>query len=166
MTLGEVILMGTAGSMPSASIPGRLYFTTDTLQIFYDTGSDWDNVSPVPPNGSVLGCTFNGGGSALTSALSTFIEIPYDCTINSWSLLADTSGDVSVDIRTGSFSGYPTVSSIVASAPPTLSSAQKASSSTLTGWTTSLNAGDVIVFYLSSVSTITQLAVQLQVTRS
>lgn len=114
----------------------------------------------------ILGCTFVNGGSALSDDMELFFQIPFDCTINSWSLLADTSGDVSVDIRTGSFSGYPTVSSIVASAPPTLSSAQKASSSTLTGWTTSLSAGDVIVFYLSSVSTITQLAVQLQVTRS
>ncbi|HEY1804955.1 MAG TPA: hypothetical protein VGG45_10795 [Terracidiphilus sp.] len=34
-------------SRPSPSIVGRLYFTTDTQQIFYDTGSAWDNVTPV-----------------------------------------------------------------------------------------------------------------------
>lgn len=45
-SLGNVILMGTEASMPTASIPGRTYYTTDTLQIFRDNGSGWDNVTP------------------------------------------------------------------------------------------------------------------------
>lgn len=162
-TVAQMVLYGTESAMPSASIPGRQYYTSDTQQVFRDNGTSWDNVTP--SSGGVLGCTFNGGGSALSSGLSAFIEIPWDCTIDSWSLLADASGSASVDVRTGSFGSYPTVSSIVASAPPSLSSAQSGQSSTLTGWTTTLTAGDVLVFYLTSVSTIEQLAVQLQVTR-
>jgi len=45
-TLASVILEGTDASKPSPSIPGRLYFTTDTDLIYYDTGSAWTAVGP------------------------------------------------------------------------------------------------------------------------
>jgi hypothetical protein len=45
-TLASVILTGTAASMPTASIPGRLFFTTDTQQVFRDSGTAWVNVTP------------------------------------------------------------------------------------------------------------------------
>src|SRR5262249_3230986 len=48
-TLGQMILDGVASAMPSASIVGRLYFTSDTQQIFRDNGSSWDNVTPTLP---------------------------------------------------------------------------------------------------------------------
>jgi hypothetical protein len=52
-TLAQVIIEGLAASMPSASIPGRLYFTTDTLQIFYDTGTAWNNVTPTSSSSAI-----------------------------------------------------------------------------------------------------------------
>jgi len=44
-----MIQEGLASAMPSASIPGRLYFTSDTQQIFRDNGATWDNVTPTIP---------------------------------------------------------------------------------------------------------------------
>lgn len=32
--------------MPAAGIPGRLYYTSDTTQVFRDNGASWDNVTP------------------------------------------------------------------------------------------------------------------------
>jgi hypothetical protein len=45
-TLSQVILYGTAASMPAAGSAGRLFFTTDTKQVYEDSGSAWVNVSP------------------------------------------------------------------------------------------------------------------------
>jgi hypothetical protein len=45
-TLGQVILEGTDASKPAASIPGRLFFTTDTSLIYYDNGTAWVTVGP------------------------------------------------------------------------------------------------------------------------
>lgn len=56
-TLADVVLTGTAASMPTASIPGRIFYTTDTLQIFRDNGTSWDNVTPT--------------GSGLTNPMAT-----------------------------------------------------------------------------------------------
>jgi hypothetical protein len=57
-TLSSVILQGIASALPSFGIAGRLYFTTDTLQIFHDTGTAWSNVTPA-------------GGAGLTNPMST-----------------------------------------------------------------------------------------------
>jgi len=45
-TLASVIMEGLDASKPAASIPGRLYFTTDTDLIYYDTGTAWEEVGP------------------------------------------------------------------------------------------------------------------------
>jgi hypothetical protein len=53
---------------------------------------------------------------------------------------------------------------ITASAKPTLSSANKATDSTLTGWTTSVTAGDTFGFKVDSVTSCTRVALTLGVT--
>jgi hypothetical protein len=55
------------------------------------------------------------------------------------------------------------VTSITGSAKPTLTAASKATSTTLTGWSTSLAAGDVLVFNVDSASTVEQLYIVLDV---
>lgn len=45
-TLASVVEYGTLASRPSASIPGRVYYTSDTSQIFRDNGTTWDDVTP------------------------------------------------------------------------------------------------------------------------
>ncbi|HEV8189515.1 MAG TPA: hypothetical protein VGP83_17300 [Pyrinomonadaceae bacterium] len=56
-TLQQVILMGTASAMPAASMPGRLYFTSDTQQVFRDSGTAWVDVTP-----GVTGASGPAGG--------------------------------------------------------------------------------------------------------
>lgn len=109
----------------------------------------------------------NGGGSALTatSAFDAYVQCEYGCTITANTVLADQSGSVQIAITKSTYSGFPgSLASIVASAPPTLSTAQKSTDSTLTGWTTSVAAGDVLKFSLTSVATITFCQLALTVT--
>lgn len=60
-TLSSVILEGLAGAIPAASIAGRLYFTTDTLHVFRDSGTAWVDVTP--------------GGAGLTNPMTTAGDI-------------------------------------------------------------------------------------------
>jgi len=107
----------------------------------------------------------DGGGAALTTGSKGFIEVPFACTVQQVTLLADQSGSVVIDIKKSTFSGFPTTSSIVASAPPTISSAQKSQDATLTGWTTTISAGDILEYSVSSASTITRVTISLKVTK-
>jgi parallel beta-helix repeat protein len=110
--------------------------------------------------------TFDGQNTPIAAGSKVYLsDIPVAGTILSWTLLADQSGSVSVDLWKCTYAaGPPTISNtIIASAPPALSSAQKATSSTLTGWTTAVAVGDMMAAYITSASTITKLSITVRV---
>ena len=138
---------------------------------FTDLESEVDSleseVDSLPSPVGKMGLIIDGSGSVLGTGLKAYVDVPYDCTIDSWSIYADQVGSAVVDVWKTDYANYPPVDgdSITASALPTLTSAIKAESSTLTGWTTSVSQGDIMGFNLDSVSTVTWLALSLRVTK-
>lgn len=110
----------------------------------------------------------DGGGSTITTGIKGDLEIPFDCTINRVTMLADQSGSIVVDIWKDAYGNYPPTGadSITASAKPTISSATKAQDTTLTGWSTAITAGQTLRFNVDSVTTIQRVALILKITRS
>ena len=110
----------------------------------------------------------DGGGSVITTGVKPYLEIPYDCTINSVTMLADQSGSAVVDIWVDTYANYPPTDadSITASAVPTITTDTDSQDSTLTGWTTSLSKGSIIGYNVDSASTITFLTISLKVDKS
>ena len=115
---------------------------------------------------ATLGAVIDGAGSVPATGSKGYIRVPWPCTITMWTIIADISGSCAFTVKAGTWAIPPSTSSIVASAKPTLTSAQAATSSTLTGWTTALNQGDVVEFNLDSVTTCTRIILELQVTKS
>lgn len=109
----------------------------------------------------------DGGGSAITTGVKGFIEIPWNATVNRATVVCDQSGSIVVDIWQDTYANFPPTDadSITASAPPTLSTAQASQDSTLTGWTTSLTAGSIVGYNVDSVSTVELCTVSLKVTK-
>jgi hypothetical protein len=104
-----------------------------------------------------FGVTIDGNGGVITVGQRGYITVPYNGTISDWQMVADRTGSCLIDITKSTFAGFPTQTSITGSAPVSMSSAQKASSSILTGWNTTITAGDVYGFTLISASLITRL---------
>jgi hypothetical protein len=113
-----------------------------------------------------VGVTIDGSGSVIATGVKGYIQVPYNATITKVTMLADQSGSIVVDIWKDTYANYPPVNadSITAAAPPTISGATKSEDSTLTGWTTSITAGDVLGFNVDSATTITRLTLQLELT--
>jgi hypothetical protein len=109
--------------------------------------------------------TFNMIGTADEQA---WVQVPYNCTITSYELTADQSGSIVIDLWKDTYANFPptVADTITASAKPTLSSAQKATDSTLTGWTKTLSAGDYILANVDSASTLAKAVLTINVTRS
>lgn len=109
---------------------------------------------------------FSGAGSPILSGYAGDVSIPFACTIVESSLVADQTGSIVIGVSKSSYAGFPgSLTSIVASAPPTLSAAQKSTDSTLTGWTTSVAANDVLRFSVTSASSVTNVTLSLKVKR-
>ncbi|MFA6065240.1 MAG: hypothetical protein WCW44_01255 [archaeon] len=130
--------------------------------IFRENGTD---VSVNELSTQSFGVTIDGGSSAITTGVAGYVQIPYDCIIKSWTLLADQSGSIVLDVWKSAYANSPptVANTITASAKPTLSSVQKNTDSTLTGWTTSVSAGDVIGFNIDSAATVTKVTLSIKV---
>lgn len=118
---------------------------------------------------AAVGYTINGNSAPIaTGVAGVGLRVPFACTINSVTLQADVSGSIVMDIWKDSYANYPptVADSICASAKPTITSATKSEDTTLTGWTTSIAAGDILYFNVDSCSTITNVVLTLKVTKT
>jgi len=111
----------------------------------------------------------DGGGSAIATGIKGDIELPFAGTITSVRLLADQSGSIQVDIWKDTYANFPPDNddSITdAGTSPAISGATKAEDATLTDWTTTFSAGDIIRINADSVTTIERCTVSIRGYRS
>jgi hypothetical protein len=133
------------------------------------------NCTGLPPAGvtaplktALINFIIDGGGAVPGTGIKGDLEVPFACTITASRIVADVSGSAVVDIWKDTYANFPPVDgdSITASATPILSSAIKNQDTTLTGWTTSIAAGDWLRFNLDSVTTCKIITVTLTVTKT
>lgn len=108
----------------------------------------------------------DGGGAPILTGVAGDLWIPFACTINQVVMLADQSGSIVVDIWADEYANFPpdNSDSITSATPPTISATTKSSDSTLSGWTTSIAAGDTLRFNVDSASTVQRVTLSLKVT--
>jgi len=114
-------------------------------------------------SGGSLGITLSGSGGTITTGSKGYARMPRAGTITSWTLVGDqASGSIVVDVKRSTYAGFPTTTSIAGTDLPTISSAQKATDSTLTGWgSTSLAQGDIIEFVVNSCTAFTFITLSI-----
>lgn len=112
-----------------------------------------------------FGGSFDGGGVALTSGKTTYVTVPFACTIAAYNILVDT-GTVSFDIwKVATGTAIPTVGNTIISGSSYLAiSTGTALHSTTTSsfTTTTVAANDILGFNLQAVTsaTVAQLVIQ------
>jgi hypothetical protein len=158
--------IGWSGSAGGGSGSGTVTSITAGTGLSGGTITNSGTIAALPITVNIGG-TFSGGGSALVAPQTSFVYVPYTGTITAATIIADQTGSAVVDIWKVPLASVPATSgnSIAASDLPTLSSQIQHTDTTLSGWTTSINAGDVIYFHLNSASTVTQLSIDLSVSR-
>ncbi len=145
----------------------------DTVEVLTDETTvveiiDAGPQGPMPDVPASIHYIFDGGGRVLTTGLKGSVIVPFDCTIESWTLVASPSGSVVVDVWKCALADYPPGSgdTITGGDAPEIADGQTASSSSLTAWATSVTEGDVLSFNIDSVSSVTLASIALKVTRA
>lgn len=115
----------------------------------------------------------DGGGEVIATGVKGDIKVPFACTITAWEILADQNGTIQFDVWKNTYANFsPTVPSnantITGGAEPkiTSSATNKAQSSSMSGWTTSISAGDILRFNVDSVTNITRATLVLTLSRT
>jgi len=116
-----------------------------------------------------LGFVIDGGSVGVTPGIKGFFEVGTTCVITAVTVLstdpAVTLGSCVIDLWKAPYANYPPTAadSITASARPTLTNAVKSRDTTLTGWTTTIAAGDVLACVVLSANWLQRVAVTLTV---
>lgn len=120
-----------------------------------------------------VGFEFGDGSAVIPTGFAGFYPARFAGTIVDWTLLSvdagtPISGSIVVDIWKAAYASFPPNSgnTITASARPTISSTNKATNSTLTGWTTSVASSDVFAFNVVSVTSLTKVILVLRINQS
>lgn len=160
---GLPLTTGVTGNLPVTNLNSG---TSASNTTFWRGDGTW----ATPAGGSTPGVhmEFDGAGVPLAPGASTWKEVKTGFTITRATLLAMQSGSVVIDLYKCTYAQWdagvthPVAGDkITASAPPTISSATKSQDSTLTGWTTTVDAGDILYGIVISATTITHVSLDL-----
>jgi hypothetical protein len=158
LTIGAVTTLAS-GSSATASVSGSN--PNYVLNLGIPAG-------PTGPVARTIQTTFNGHGNPVVapsaSTPSTCTVVPGNFTLQSWTVVADVAGAVTfdVDVAPASTTATPGSSySIVGTVHPTLSGSNYATSSTLTGWTTSIAAGSAVCINITAASGVANVSLIL-----
>lgn len=124
--------------------------------------------------GGSIGVTINGNGSVISTGLKGYIYIPIGFTISAYTILGNSTGSISLDVWRCTYAQFdagvsaPTssmslISTSTGASLPNASSATKAQSTSLSGWTTSISAGDILAVTVASISNFSQVNFSLSI---
>jgi hypothetical protein len=131
--------------------------------------SAWELFASASTAIRTIGITIDGAGAEITTGVKGYVRVPFSGEIVRATLLSadegasPVSGDIVIDVLKDTFASYPPTTSICASAKPTLSNDQASEDTTLTGWDTTVTAGDVFGFEVESASGVLRVTLILDV---
>ena len=122
-----------------------------------------DQLNAIAPKAIIIGIGSPVGG-VIGTGVHAYIEIPVSMRITGWTLVADQSGSIVIDVWKDSFGNFPpTVADTIAGTEkPTLSSQQAAQDLSLSTWSQDIDAGDVLALSVDSASTVAQATLTLR----
>lgn len=175
---------GSSGPTGPTGVTGPNGGPTGPTGAVAPTGPTGPNGGPTGPTGNtgptgftgptgpsqVIGLEMivDGIGNVIGTGVKGYLEVPFNMSLSQAVLLADETGSIVVDIWRCTFAQFdggvthPVVTDrITASAQPTISSATSSKDSTLSGWVTTLNKGDILAVNVISCTAIKRVTVSL-----
>ena len=113
----------------------------------------------------VITFIIDGGGAAIATGEKGHLRIPFKCEIQKVTLLADQTGSIVIDIWKDTYANFPpaVADSICAAAKPTIAAGVKDEDATLTDWTKTITADDILAFNVDSVTDIERVTIALKI---
>ena len=161
-------VLTTTGDLLYASGANTLARLAGTTAGYVLTAGGSSTAPAYAANVSSVGAILDGGGAAIPANTIIYIRVPFACTINEFTILADQSGSITVKVYKDTYANYPPIAADdISNGGLAVTTTTKATDTTLTSWTTAIAAGDVLAFTNTTLATtITRVTCQLKVTKS
>jgi hypothetical protein len=166
--LPRSVLKGRIGVHFPGAVTGISPIVVDNVGGNFSIAIDMDELDDIigGPTVGVI-AVFDGSGAVIPVSTQLDIPVPFDCHIEECAMYAAQAGSIVIDIWKDIHGSFPPTlaDSITAAAKPTIAAADKSLDTTLTGWTRSITAGDILRFNVDSASTIKRVTLELAVTK-
>ena len=115
-----------------------------------------------------VGVTFDGHGAPIQAGSDCSIQVTKGFTLVSWTLLSDETGSIQIDVWRDTYANFPPTEAdtITGGNEPAITSSNRNTDTTLTGWTTLVADGDILKFSVDSVTDIKRATLILNGTRT
>lgn len=152
----------------------RIYFDRAIQALRYWHASQWNNLATqeyvadllAPTRHAAINYVIGNGRSVILTGSKGYLVVEFDCTIDSWMVVADQVGNISVDVLRANYADYPATVSLSGSGTPIHLSGTLKNQASPTDWDqTSLSAGDILEFTVDTVVTVQRVTVALGVTK-
>lgn len=168
-SLAPSILILPAATSPAETAEGSVVWDSDDDELTIGTGSGLVRLKT--PRKHVINAIFDGGSAAITAGKKIRVRVPWASTVTRVTMLADQTTTTVADVRRttqASYDGGATHpvsgdSLVGGGTAPTITASTKSDDATLTSWTVSLSAGDILEFYITSNTTAQLLTIALEV---
>ncbi len=174
LTTPLTLSQGGTGTAITA-VAGAIPYSTGSALVLTPVGTSGQllrsNAGSAPTwasQSTAASIVIDGNGAPFSTGVKAYLQIPFNATITSATLLAGSTGSVVVDIWKDTYANFPptVADSICSAAKPTITSGDKYTDSTLTGWTTTVNANDILAFNVDSVTNLIKLTISLTLVRT
>jgi hypothetical protein len=130
-------------------------------------GYDPTTIGPAGPSDGLFTFVVGDGVNVVPTGFHGLLIATYACEITDWYIANPDTGSIVFDIWKIAWGANPptVANTITAAAKPTLSGAKTATSGTLTGWTTTVAAADIIGINVDSSATVKRVTLALKVER-
>ena len=177
------IVVGSAASIVANGTIGTTgqVLTSNGTTLYYSTmpavttilAGNAINVSVVGSNtyissnsNSSIEFVIDGGGSAITTGIGNFVEIPFAANIVQWTLVSDVSGNITIDVLRNSYSTYGTNTTTVGvGTMPNIASSTKNQAVPLSWTATAISAGDWVGINITAAATVKKVTLSLKIQR-
>jgi len=164
---------GTGSAITAAA--GAVPYSTGSALVLTTVGTSGQllrsNAASAPTwdsQATAASIVIDGNGAPFSTGVKAYLQVPFNATITAVTLLAGQTGSVVVDIWKDTYANYPptVADSICGSSKPTITSFDKYTDSTLTGWTKTIVADDILAFNIDSVTNLIKLTISLTLVRT
>ncbi len=168
ITIRESATDGSDFTNPDADYR-RLFLGEDGQLHAKDSAGAVTSIGGAAGQVSTINVVIDGGGSAIPTGIKGDVLVDFACTVNAWTLLADQSGSIVVDIWKDTLANFPPTDADAmpgSGKEPTITTTTNATDTAITDWTSDdIAAGDILRFNVDSCTDIQRATLVLKVTR-
>src|SRR5574337_25610 len=162
----DAILYVKLNAQPYAAV-AQTYNTYTTTNNSYQTYGTYQTYNVYQPG--IIGLSLDGGGSYIAAGFAGYLRVPKGGTVTKWTVMTDSyRGYLQLDLWKTPFASFPptVANTITGTDKPRVQNQAVRESTALTGWTTSINDGDVIAVNIDSATYITKATAEIEYNRN